>query len=302
MDLRDVTRSNRREIMADRLSNNKSVQILKAAEEGGYGVAGVVSYNLETIVAVIRAAERKRSPAQILLFPWAMTYANGLLVNLAADACRSASVPVSLHLDHAQDAESIRRAAEMPFDSIMVDMSHYEKADNLRRTAEWVEYCHARGIAVEAEPGRINGGEDGVKDTGALEGLLTTPDEARRFIGTGIDFLAPAFGNVHGKYGGVENIHLDLARLEGISATSKGDVQLVLHGTNEFTEDLLRSCIQRGMTRLNVNDLVLGRYNNYVMQTTGKVPLTELMEQGTQLIQERLEWLMDVIGSSGRAS
>jgi fructose-bisphosphate aldolase, class II len=55
------------------------------------------------------------------------------------------------------------------------------------------------------------------------------------------------------------------------------------------------------MTRLNVNDLVLWRYNEYVKESMGRVPLTELMEQGTQLIQERLEWMMDVIGSSGRA-
>lgn len=75
----------------------------------------------------------------------------------------------------------------------------------------------------------------------------------------------------------------------------------MLHGTNEFTEDILRSCVQRGMTRLNVNDLVLWRYNEYVKENTGKVPLTELMEQGTQLIQERLVWMMDVIGSTGKA-
>jgi hypothetical protein len=34
----------------------------------------------------------------------------------------------------------------------MVDMSHYEKAENLSLTRELVEYCHARGIATEAEP------------------------------------------------------------------------------------------------------------------------------------------------------
>jgi fructose/tagatose bisphosphate aldolase len=45
----------------------------------------------------------------------------------------------------------------------MVDMSHYEKDENLQLTKELTEYCHARGIITEAEPGRINGGEDGVK-------------------------------------------------------------------------------------------------------------------------------------------
>jgi fructose-bisphosphate aldolase class II len=104
------------------------------------------------------------------------------------------------------------KAAEYPFDSIMVDMSHYEKEDNLEKTERITKYLHSKGIATEAEPGRINGGEDGVKDTGDLEGLLTTGEEATRFVNTGIDFLAPAFGNVHGNYGGIENIKLDFER------------------------------------------------------------------------------------------
>jgi fructose-bisphosphate aldolase class II len=80
-------------------------------------------------------------------------------------------------------------------------MSHYEKAENLAKTKELVEYCHARGIATEAEPGRIEGAEDGVADTVDLEGIMTTPEEVEEFIATGVDFLAPAIGNVHGEYG-----------------------------------------------------------------------------------------------------
>jgi fructose-bisphosphate aldolase class II len=103
-------------------------------------------------------------------------------------------------MDHAQDEEIIKRAANMSpgFDSIMVDMSHYEKKENLERTARLVKYCHARGISTEAEPGRIEGQEDGIADTAELEGIQTTPEEALEFIDTGIDFLAPAFGNFHG--------------------------------------------------------------------------------------------------------
>lgn len=166
---------------------------------------------METIVACVRAAEKKRSPLQILLFPWSLTY-SPLLVHLAAAACSTASVPITLHLDHAQSEEDILEAAKYPFDSIMVDMSHYEKAENLEKTRRLTAYLHERGIATEAEPGRINGGEDGVQDTGDLEELLTTAEEAMEFVDTGIDFLAPAFGNVHGNYGGVENIRLEFDR------------------------------------------------------------------------------------------
>ena len=105
------------------------------------------------------------------------------------------------------------KAADMDvFDSIMVDMSHYEREENLEMTRRITEMLHRKGVATEAEPGRINGGEDGVKDTGDLEGMLTTGEEAKLFVDTGIDFLAPAFGNVHGNYGGVENIKLDFER------------------------------------------------------------------------------------------
>ena len=89
----------------------------------------------------------------------------------------------------------------MPFDSIMIDMSHHDKEDNLRLTAGLVKEAHAKGIAVEAEPGRIEGGEDGLVDTVDLEGLLTDEATALEFEKTGIQFLAPAFGNLHGVYG-----------------------------------------------------------------------------------------------------
>lgn len=202
----------------DKLTNNRAVQMLNKAAEGKYGVLGVVSYNMETVVAVIKAAEAKRSPVQILLFPWALHY-SPLFIDLAANAARKAKVPVTVHMDHAQDPEVIKIASQMQaadgtpcFDSIMVDMSHYEKDENLAKTKELVALCHSRGISTEAEPGRIEGGEDGVKDTAELEGMMTTEEEVDDFIATGIDFLAPAFGNVHGDYHGVENIHLDFDR------------------------------------------------------------------------------------------
>lgn len=219
------------------LADNKTRQILEGAENGGYGViASIVyvqvkilrtkpdgsdptlircsSYNIENIVAVVRAAEKKRSPLIIQVFPWAVTASDGLLVRAAADAAARASVPIAIHLDHAQDEHLIRHAADnLPFDSIMVDMSHHEKEENLAKTKELVEYCHARGIATEAEPGRLEGGEDGVADTVDLQGVLTTPEDVEDFIATGVDFLAPAFGNIHGESPyGVKGPQLDYDR------------------------------------------------------------------------------------------
>ena len=195
---------------------NRTIQILKAAEDGHYGVLATVAYNIEHILGMIRAAELAHSPLIIQFFPWAITFSSGLLIRTAADAASRAKVPVAIHLDHAQDEEMIRKAADsLPFDSIMIDMSHHEKEINLKKTKELVRYCHERGIATEAEPGRIEGGEDGVMDTEGLQGSMTTMEEVSAFVDTGVDFLAPAIGNMHGEnpYGS-DDPNLDFERYE----------------------------------------------------------------------------------------
>lgn len=125
---------------------------------------------MEHVTALVRAAEAKRSPLLLLLFPSTLEQLPSL-VWAASAASKSASVPISLHLDHAQDEKQIRYVVEhLPFDSIMVDMSHYDHEENLAKTRILTQLCHEKGIAVEAESGRINGGEDGIADTGDLEG------------------------------------------------------------------------------------------------------------------------------------
>lgn len=130
------------------------------------------SYNIEHLTAVVRAAEAKKSPMLILLFPLTVKQLPTLPWAVAA-AIKSAKVPLALHLDHAQDEQQIRDiAGTLPFDSIMVDMSHYDHEENLAKTKVLTRVCHDHNIAVEAESGRINGGEDGIADTGDLEGKV----------------------------------------------------------------------------------------------------------------------------------
>lgn len=240
----------------------------------------------------------------ILLFPWALTYASDLLVQLAARACSAATVPLTLHLDHAQDATQIRHAANISpgFDSIMIDMSHHSKASNLAQTKELVAYCHARGVATEAEPGRIEGGEDGLADTAEaeLEGMLTTAEEAVEFADTGIDWLAPAFGNVHGAYG-PRGIRLDYERLTSVKEAVGGRVRLVLHGTDGFDEGIFRRCVEGGVVKVNVNKVVNRAYAEVCAEMNGKVGVTKVIEEGTERMRAVVERLMDQLGSSGKA-
>jgi fructose-bisphosphate aldolase class II len=187
----------------------------------------------------------------------------------------------------------------------MVDMSHYEKEENLQLTKELTEYCHARGIITEAEPGRINGGEDGVKDTAELEGILTTPEQADEFIATGIDWLAPAFGNVHGAYG-KQGPQLQYDRLQKIRDSTKGRVELVLHGAGAewFGTDngkLLQQNISHGIAKCNINDVINGPYQEFLEEHANKKGLTALIEGATDVMQRETEKCMDWMGSSGKA-
>lgn len=223
------------------------------------------------------------------------------MVHAAAKAAHEASVPVAIHLDHAQDEELIKHAAaNLPFDSIMVDMSHYEMEENLGKTKELVAFCNRHNITTEAEPGRIEGGEDGIADTADLEGTLTTGDQVEDFIATGIDFLAPAFGNVHGEYGARGPI-LEYDRLAMIRKKANDRVRIVLHGTNDFPEDVMKSCIQGGCSKINVNKLVLDDYLKYIKAKAHTTNLITLMEDGTKKIQKLMEWQFEVTRSAGKA-
>jgi fructose-bisphosphate aldolase class II len=284
------------------LKNNRALAMLDTAAARGYGIPGMCCYNLEGILATVRAAEAKRSPAMILLFPWAVHYADGLLVHAAAEAASKAKVPVTVHMDHAQTPEIIRYAADLGgFDSIMVDMSHFEKEQNLAKTRELVQYCHERGIATEAEPGRIEGGEDGVADTADLEGLLTTPEESQEFVDTGIDWLAPAFGNVHGSYG-PRGIVLEYERLQSIQSAVGNKVRLVLHGADPFTEEIFQKCIRCGVSKININKVMNNEYVRVQAERQGKAPLTTVLEEATDAMQKAIEKCMDMLGSTGKAA
>lgn len=61
------------------------------------------------------------------------------------------------------------------------------------------QVCHARGLAVEAEIGRLSGTEDGLT-VAEVEAKMTDPTQAAQFVAaTGVDLLAVCIGNVHGR-------------------------------------------------------------------------------------------------------
>lgn len=234
-------------------------------------------------------------------------------------------MPISVHLDHRQDEELVKSACDLPFDSIMIDMSHHSKEENLAKTSELVSYCHSHGIAAEAEPGRIEGSEDGIAKTADLSGLITTSEETEQFIDSGVNILAPAFGNVHGEYGprGIilewdRYVRLEFVlghhrqlhrasvanwlRLDKIHKIVTGNGAFIaLHGVNRFPTSLTRRLIAAGVTKVNVNRNILINYYKLLENQVNKVPFTQLLEAGVNVVAESMGKHIDIVISSGKA-
>ncbi|CAK7204221.1 hypothetical protein SEUCBS139899_006975 [Sporothrix eucalyptigena] len=282
--------------------DNRTWQILQAARKGGYAVGGFCVYNVEGVLAVIKAAERCRSPAIIQLFPWSMHFQGPAFVKYVADVAHAAKVPVAVHLDHCLQPTDADLALTCAFDSIMVDGSMFEEEENIRYVKSIVERATERNITIEAELGRMEGGEDGIPFL-ELEQVLTKPQDAARFVReTGTHFLAPSFGNVHGPYGpGGAEAYWQLDRLESIHKEVGVEVPLVLHGTHPLSDELVHASMQRGMVKINQNRNVRLEYHKYVEDNCASKELTALQTEGVEVYSHEIERMMGVFGSAGKA-
>lgn len=94
---------------------------------------------------------------------------------------------------------------------------------------------------------------------------------------------------------------LILCRFEQIRAQVGGRVRLVLHGTNGFAPELMKKCIAAGVSKINVNRLVLDDYYTHLRSKVSNMTHTNLMEEGVKkVINQTIEW-MEVCGSAGKA-
>jgi fructose-bisphosphate aldolase, class II len=60
------------------------------------------------------------------------------------------------------------------------------------------------------------------------------------FIAADIDILAPSIGNIHGDYG-PQGPQLDFDRFRNITKQVNKRVLIALHGTNDFTPEIMRN-------------------------------------------------------------
>lgn len=278
-----------------------SKELLLDAKSGGYAVGAFNVENMEMVQAVVAAAEELSSPVIIQTTPGTLKYAAAELyyANVAA-AAKAARIPVVMHLDHGSSFDLALRAFRAGYTSIMIDGSQREFEENIALTKSVVDACHAGGVPVEAELGKVGGKED---DLNGGEGSgYTVPEEAAEFVErTGVDFLAVAIGTAHGVYKGIPK--LDVERISRIRELA--DIPLVLHGTSGVPDETVRECITRGMCKVNyATDLRIAFTNGvreYLQQNPDAYDPKKYGAVGRERVKQYVKQKILVCGSNGKA-
>lgn len=221
-------------------------EMLYRAREGGYAVGAFNAENMETVQAIVAAAERMNSPVMVQTTPGSIKHAGiRQFAAMARAAAEAAGVDVCLHLDHGDSVGLCRDCIGAGYSSVMIDGSRLPFEKNVDMSRKVVELAHAHGVTVEAELGALGGKEDGLE--GAQQ-QYTDPADARRFCReTGVDSLAIAVGTAHGVY--KTTPVLDLDRIDAIRRVT--DVPLVLHGSSGLSDQCVIECVRRGICKVN---------------------------------------------------
>ncbi len=222
-------------------------KLLEQAGKENRGVGAFSVGNMEMVKGAVWAAEELDTPIILQIAEVRLPHSPlALMGPMMVQAAKEAKVDVAVHLDHGLTMETVKKALELGFTSVMYDSSTYPFEENMARTREVVEIAKKYGATVEAELGLVGGSEDGSCDHGIR---CTDPEDAKAFCeNTGIDALAVAIGNAHGNYPIAPTLAFDV--LEEIDR--KTEIPLVLHGGSGITDEDFRRAISLGIVKVNI--------------------------------------------------
>lgn len=287
-------------------------ELMRAALVGGYGLGYFEAWDGYSLEAVCEAAELERSPV-ILGFGGMMADRRWLdeggveaLGALGRVRAERLTVPCALILNEAQTLDQALRGIDAGFNAVMVDTSAWPYDEAVVAVSALVQAAHSRGVAVEAELGRLpDATSDGIDDTGST---LTDPDQAAAFVAaTGVDCLAVSIGNVHLLT--AHSATIDMNRLKAIH--TRVSVPLVIHGGTSFPPELVAEAVRHGAGKFNVGTILKRRFLSGahaalneltepidVHEALGSHKAGDFLVSGKTAMREKVRELMRGYGSS----
>jgi fructose-bisphosphate aldolase, class II len=235
-------------------------ELMDTATANGIGQGAFNVIHLETAEGLVAGAESAGVPLILQISENCVRFHGGLvpIARGAMSIARDSSVPVALHLDHAESEELALQAVDLGFGSVMYDGAHLPYDANVEVTRRVATYAQNHGVYVEAELGKVGG-----KDGAHAPGVRTDPAEARSFVeATGVDALAVAVGSSHAMT--ERSAALDLALITRLKEAVR--LPLVLHGSSGVADETLVAAIRAGMTKINVSTHLNGFFTRAVRE------------------------------------
>ena len=231
-----------------------------------YAVGYFEAWNMESILAVVDAAERTCSPV-IIGFGGQFIgskqrtikeniYHYGYLGKAIAEY---AKIPVALLLNEAHDIPMLINGLRAGFNAIMYEAQHKPLHELIEINQYLVKTAHYCGVEVEAEVGELPDSDIATHTING--GKKTDPDEAEYFVkATGVDALAVSVGNVHLLEG--EKAELDFELIKTLRRRIR--IPLVLHGGTGVSPENLQEAIGLGMCKVNVGTILKRAFIEYI--------------------------------------
>lgn len=231
-------------------------EILDYAIQHKITIGAFNSFNMETLQAVVSAANKKNCPLIVQTYHEHVKFAGSkFMAAVAKVAAEESSVKIALGLDHGQSFEQAKSCIESGYSGVMIDLSGEDIDFNIAETKKVVELAHSKGVSVEAELGTIMTGDSTVAEIASGN---TDPVIARKFVKeTGIDCLAVSVGTAHGLYKFKPEINFDLVE-ELVNSTG---CPIVVHGGSGTPDEDVLKMVKLGIAKLNVGTDFFMAYN-----------------------------------------
>lgn len=256
-----------RELVKDAESKQKSIGHFNVSTlEMVHGVVnGAIAMNAPVIIGVSEGEREFMGQNEI--------------VSLIKTLREKFNHPIFLNADHTYSFNKVKEAVEMGFDSVIFDGADKSYEENLENTIKCVNFVkefnknNGTSVLIEAELGFIGKSSkvlDGIPEGVKLENL-TSPDEALDFVTkSGIDFFAPAVGNIHGMLKGGVDPALNLKRIAEIKGVV--NTPLVLHGGSGSSEADLIGASRNGCSIIHVSTELRVAYRSALLNALSTMP------------------------------
>jgi fructose-bisphosphate aldolase class II len=266
--------------------------------------------NQETLIAVARAAARKKAPVLVEV-------SKGEVDALGLDNIRDMvdnykaefAIEMYVNLDHSPSVEDAIQGIEAGFECIHIDISQADHdatdQDIIYKTKQVVDAAKLTGALVEAEPHYFGGSSNLHLEAINMEEIrktFSTPEGAKAFVeATGIDTFAAAIGNLHGLYQVPKTLDLEL--LAKIRQAIECNISL--HGGSGTPPHYFIEAVKIGITKININSDMRVVYRQtlekVLSENKTEYAVIKLMDTVITAVQSVVESKIDMFNSSGKA-